>query len=151
MGMSVGKEGGDDDEFGGVNSEINTTPLVDVMLVLLIIFLITVPVVVSAKPVKLPEEENLAVQTKPQNVNLVVDTSCKTYWGAVEVTEEELAERLAKTIADAIAKDATNIPEVHIRGDAETEYNCVGKVVQAVQKAGYPKIGFLTKKPPNGY
>jgi biopolymer transport protein ExbD len=148
LGSGTGKGGAADalpDETP-LNSTINTTPLVDIMLVMLIIFLITVPVVVANIKVELPNEKNVAVQTKPENVNLAVDAAGTVYWNTTPVDEAELARRLA------IEAPKVPQPEVHIRGDGETEYLNVGKVVEAAQKAGIAKVGFITKAPaPNGY
>jgi len=134
-----------EEEETPLNSSINTTPLVDIMLVMLIIFLITVPVVVGTVEVELPEERNQAVITKPENVNLSVDTQGNVYWNQYRLPdEEELMSRLRQ--AAVIVPQ----PEVHIRGDQETEYHNVGRVVEAAQKAGIAKIGFITKKPGGG-
>jgi biopolymer transport protein ExbD len=134
-----------EEEESPLNASINTTPLVDVMLVMLIIFLITVPVVVSTIPVALPQEQNQAVITRPENINLSVSTDGDVYWNTIRVDEAELARRLA------IEAPKQPQPEVHIKGDLGTEYHNVGRVVQAAQKAGILKIGFITKAPPQGY
>jgi biopolymer transport protein ExbD len=134
-----------EEEESPLNSSINTTPLVDVMLVMLIIFLITVPVVVTQFQVRLPQEQNQAVITRPENVNLSVSTDGDIFWGTVRVDETELAHRLA------VEAPKQPQPEVHIKGDLNTEYHNVGRVVQAAQKAGILKIGFITKAPPKGY
>ena len=133
-----------EEEDSPLNSSINTTPLVDIMLVMLIIFLITVPVVVANINVTLPEETNQAIVTKPQNINLSVDANGTVYWNTTPVDETELARRLAA--------EAPKVPqpEVHIKGDGDTEYINVGKVVEAAQKAGIAKVGFITKVPPRG-
>jgi len=134
-----------EEEETPLNSSINTTPLVDIMLVMLIIFLITVPVVVGTVEVELPEGRNQAVITRPENVNLSVDTQGNVYWNQYRLPdEEELMSRLRQ--AAVIVPQ----PEVHIRGDQETEYHNVGRVVEAAQKAGIAKIGFITKKPGGG-
>ena len=130
-----------EEEESPLNSTINTTPLVDIMLVMLIIFLITVPVAVGAIPLQLPEEKNRVVLTRPDDVNIWVDERGNTYWNTAKISDAELAERLARV---AVLHPQ---PEVHIRGDANTEYINVGKVVEAAQKAGIAKVGFITKKP----
>jgi biopolymer transport protein ExbD len=135
--------GGDGDEFP-TTSAINTTPLVDIMLVLLIIFLITVPVVLGAVPVKLPQETNIPTQTKPENINIAVDVDGNVYWNLSPVTEEELLALLR----DAAPKKPQ--PEVHIRGDIDTSYEYVGKVVETAQRTGIGKVGFITEPPPRG-
>ena len=134
-----------EDDESPLNSTINTTPLVDIMLVMLIIFLITVPVAVSLVEVELPTERNVAVQTRKENINLSVDPDGNVFWNTVRVNEDELKNRLA-TRAREVPQ-----PEVHIRGDLTTEYFNVGKVVQAAQQAGIMKIGFITRAPPQGY
>ncbi len=133
MSMNVG---GSDDEF---NSTINTTPLVDVMLVLLIIFLITVPVAAKIVKVDLPNVTNKALQTKPENIVITVDAEGKVYWNQILVPDKaQLLQRLAKT--GAIKPQ----PEVHVRGDLNTRYEHVGRVVNYCQKAGIVKVGFIT-------
>ena len=147
MSLDAGKAGISlvEDDESPLNATINTTPLVDVMLVMLIIFLITVPVAVSLVKVELPKETNIAVQTRKENINLSVDVDGNVYLNTVRVSEEQLATRLASR-----AREVPQ-PEVHIRGDLVTEYFNVGKVVQAAQKAGIMKIGFITKAKPEGY
>ena len=126
-----------------LNSTINTTPLVDIMLVMLIIFLITVPVVVGTVEVQLPEERNKAIEVKPENVYLFVDGPGNVYWNTYRLpNDQDLASRLAES-ARRVPQ-----PEVHISGDVNTEYLNVGKVVEMVQKAGILRIAFITKKPP---
>jgi biopolymer transport protein ExbD len=132
-----------EEEESPLNSTINTTPLVDIMLVLLIIFLITVPVVVGTVEVQLPEERNRIVQTRPENIYLSVDTQGNVYWGTRLIpTEEELFSRLSQ------AAQLNPQPEVHLSGDTGTEYLNVGKVVETVQRAGILRIAFITAKPP---
>ena len=141
MGISIG-QGGDEDE---VVSSINTTPLVDVMLVLLIIFLITIPVVTHTVPVDLPKETNQPRQTKPENIELSVARDGGVYWNEQRIgNSEKLVERLKKI---AVVDPQ---PEVHIRGDGGAPYEHVGRVVLACQRAGILKIGFITEPPPRG-
>jgi biopolymer transport protein ExbD len=144
MAMNMQDLGGGDDEFP-TTSAINTTPLVDIMLVLLIIFLITVPVVLSAPPVELPPEENIPTQTKPENVNISVDVNGNVFWNAMLIQDEE--QLLALLRAEAPKKPQ---PEVHIRGDIDTTYEYVGRVVEACQRVGIAKVGFITEPPPKG-
>ena len=143
MAMSMGpSEGGGEDE---AISAINTTPLVDVMLVLLIIFLITIPVVTQSIALKLPQETNVARQTKPENIEIAVTKDGDVYWGMQQVKDnDELVNRLKK-IATQFPQ-----PEVHIRGDLAGRYEFVGRVVFAAQRAGIQKIGFVTEPPPRG-
>ena len=126
-------------------SNINTTPLVDVMLVLLIIFLITIPVVIHQVPVELPKETNQPTQTKPENVNIAVNKDGDIFWNQQGVPDtDDLLERLKKIAV------LTPQPEVHIRGDLNARYESVGKVVFTCQRAGILKIGFITEPPARG-
>jgi biopolymer transport protein ExbD len=139
--MSLGEQllKSSDDEFP-TNSAINTTPLVDIMLVLLIIFLITVPVVVGTVEVELPPEANIPTQTKPENVNIAVDRAGNVYWNQMKLTDEE--QLITMLRVEAVKQPQ---PEVHIRGDLSTQYGNVGKVVETCQRAGIAKIGFITE------
>ena len=140
MAMNVGP-GGDEGEEQ-MNATINTTPLVDVMLVLLIIFLITIPVVVQQVPLALPKERNVPTQTKPENIVIAINKDGDVFWNREYVKDsKELFERL-KTIA--VIKPQ---PEVHIRADQDTRYESVGKVVATCQRAAILKIGFITEPP----
>ena len=141
MAMNVGSSSGDDD----VVSSINTTPLVDVMLVLLIIFLITVPVVTQSVAVNLPKETNIVRVTKPENIEISVSKDGEVYWGTKLVPDmEELVQRLGK---ESVKNPQ---PEVHIRGDDKSRYESVGRVVFACQRAGIMKISFVTEPPARG-
>ena len=134
--------GGEEDQ---VVSSINTTPLVDVMLVLLIIFLITIPVVVQTVRVQLPLEANVPTQTKPENIVISVNKDGEIFWDQVLVPDtQRLLEKL-KTEAVKVPQ-----PEVHIRGDMEARYEFVGKVIFACQRAGIIKVGFITEPPVRG-
>ena len=139
MAMQVGQAEDDD-----LNSQINTTPLVDVMLVLLIIFLITIPVVVQNVPVELPRERNVPTQTKPENIVIAVDRDGNVYWNNQFVDDAQLLKRL-KEVAVRVPQ-----PEVHIRGDRDGRYEFVGRVVYDCQRAGILKIGFITEPPARG-
>ena len=130
-----------EEEESPVNSTINTTPLVDIMLVMLIIFLITIPVAVASIPVDLPNERNVVVVPRKENINLSVRPDGAVFWNLSEITESQLASRLA-----VVARDDPQ-PEVHIRGDLTTPYFEVGKVVNIAQRAGILKVGFITKAP----
>ena len=139
MAMNVGPSENSEDE---AISAINTTPLVDVMLVLLIIFLITIPVVTQSVGVKLPEESNVPRQTKPENIEIAVTKDGDVYWGMQLIKDnEELVSRLKKVATQQPQ------PEVHIRGDQSGRYEFVGKVVFACQRAGIQKVGFVTEPP----
>ena len=138
MGMAVGPA--DDDDLV---ADINTTPLVDVMLVLLIIFLITIPVVIQTVPLTLPKERNLPTQTKPENIVISVNRDGDVFWNNQPVADErKLLERLKEI---AVKKPQ---PEIHIRGDKEGRYEFVGRVVFTCQRAGILKVGFITEPPP---
>ena len=138
MAMSVGPfDGGDEDEMV---SSINTTPLVDVMLVLLIIFLITIPVVTHTVPVALPKETNQPAQTKPETVTIAVTRDGGVFWN--EQVVPDMAFLLARLQAIAPRKPQ---PEVQIRGDEFVRYEFVGRVVLTCQRAGITKVGFVTE------
>ena len=141
MAMNIGS-GSDEDE---VTPTINTTPLVDVMLVLLIIFLITIPVVTQTIPMSLPKESNIARQTKPENIEISVNKDGDVFWNAQAVADNEALFQRLKKIAVM-----TPQPEVHIRGDEKTRYESVGRVVFACQRASILKISFVTEPPPKG-
>lgn len=137
MSMNVSSPDSGDAEL---NTVINTTPLVDVMLVLLIIFLITVPVIVKAVNVQLPNAKNIATLTKPENIVIAVDRDENVYWNNQLVTDNnEIIRRLQEK---ASVKPQ---PEVHIRGDKDTRFEAVGRVVYDCQRAGIAKVGFLTE------
>jgi biopolymer transport protein ExbD len=143
-----------EDEESPLNASINTTPLVDIMLVMLIIFLITVPVSLSLVEVELPEERNIVVQTRPENMQISVVADGTVYVNTLRVSDDQLADRLARAArppGGGAPPAGWAQPEVHIRGDLLTEYYHVGRVVEAAQKAGVLKIGFITKAPPQGY
>ena len=141
MAMNIGSSG-DDDGDGQMNASINTTPLVDVMLVLLIIFLITIPVVTQSIKLDLPKERNLPTQTKPENIVIAVNREGELFWGIERLPDiETLVARLKK---ESVKEPQ---PEVHIRGDMEVRYESVGRVVVACQRAGIYKVGFITEPP----
>ena len=152
MAMSVGKESSDED---APMSDINTTPLVDVMLVLLIIFLITVPVVLQTVPLTLPQVTFEPTTTKPENVNLSVkgaaDGSCEVYWGLEKLDSKQLLDRAVKKLEDEIKAvggvnniTEENMPEAHIRGDVDTPYKCIGGTIYTMQRAGFARVGFIS-------
>ena len=155
MAMQVGEhDSGEDVPMSG----INTTPLVDVMLVLLIIFLITVPVVLQTVPVQLPSVRFEPTQTKPENVNLSVrggpGGTCEVYWNLTRVTNEELLDRAVKKLEQLIedvggVENVTeeNMPEAHIRGDINTPYKCIGGAIFTMQRAGFARVGFISEPP----
>ncbi|HEX4583428.1 MAG TPA: biopolymer transporter ExbD [Burkholderiaceae bacterium] len=143
MAMTVGPaEGGGEDELVAA---INTTPLVDVMLVLLIIFLITIPVVIHTVPVELPKERNQPRQTKPENITISVNREGDVFWDSTRITDnEQLVKRLKE-------KSVLNPqPEVHIRGDLNARYESIGRVVFDCQRAGIVKVNFILEPPVAG-
>ncbi len=141
MAMNVGPGGGEDEAI----SAINTTPLVDVMLVLLIIFLITIPVITTAIPVQLPKERNEVRETKPENITLSVDAAGRIYWNDLRIASTTILIDRLKRISVL-----TPQPEVQIRGDGGANYESVGRIIYAVQRAGIAKVGFITEPPPRG-
>ena len=159
MGISAGPSAeGDEAE---TMSDINVVPLTDVMLVLLIIFLITVPVVIQSVPISLPEVRNEPTETKPENVSLTVragaNGGCEVYWNLTQVDSEQLLDRAVKALEEQIARvggveniNEENMPEVHIRGDVNTPYKCIGGTVFTMQRAGFARVGFIPQPPPGG-
>ncbi len=137
MSVSTGGGPGEDEE---PMSAINTTPLVDVMLVLLIIFLITVPVITQSVKVDLPHAANIPTQTKPENINIAVDKDGNVYWNTALVPTPEALLAKLKTVAVMNPQ-----PEVHVRGDKHTQYEHVGRVVVLCQRAGIATVGFITE------
>jgi biopolymer transport protein ExbD len=140
-------------------SDINVVPLTDVMLVLLIIFLITVPVVIQTIPVSLPKVRYEATTTKPDNVSLTVRNgpgdSCEVYWGMTKINQKDLLDRAVKKLEDQIKKvggveniNEENMPEAHIRGDVDTQYKCIGAAIITMQQAGFQRVGFISEPPP---
>jgi len=154
MAISAGS-GGEDAPM----SDINTTPLVDVMLVLLIIFLIAVPVVVQTVDLQLPKVAFEPTTTKPENVSLSVTTasdgSCAVYWNMTKVDSSDLLNRAVAKLEADIKKAGgvenmtpEDLPEVHIRGDINTPYRCIGGTIYTMQRAGFPKVGFISEPEP---
>ena len=141
MGMNVGNEGGDE----SLNSTINTTPLVDVMLVLLIIFMITIPVVTQSVNLSLPKETNVVRVTKPENVELAVTKDGEIYWNTANVPNIDALKDRLRGIAQMEPQ-----PEVHIRGDEGARYESVGRVIFAAQQVGILKLSFVTEPPARG-
>lgn len=136
MAMNVGADSGEDE----VLNQINTTPLVDVMLVLLIIFLITIPVVTTSIKVDLPREKNVVRETKPENVIISVDAAGRIFlYDTPMSSSADLLKRLKVMAAQQPQ------PEVQIRGDARSDFESVGRVMNAVQRSGITKVGFITE------
>jgi len=139
MAFSLGN-GGDEDP---VLADINVTPLVDVMLVLLIIFLITIPVVVQNVPLELPKERNVPTQTKPENIVISVNKDGDVFWKMEYMKDSKALFEKLKTVATVVPQ-----PEIHIRADGDARYESVGRVVATLQRASIMKIGFITEPPP---
>jgi biopolymer transport protein ExbD len=139
MAMQIG---GSNDDEAQLNNTINTTPMVDVMLVLLIIFMITIPVVTQSIRLDLPKERNIPTQTKPENIVIAVNRDGDVYWNMQPVPDME-------TLVDRLKLEAVKEPqpEVHIRGDLASRYESIGRVVVACQRAGIAKVGFITEPP----
>jgi biopolymer transport protein ExbD len=142
MSMSVGSDSGEED---AVMSEINTTPLVDIMLVLLIIFLITSPVVPRLQKVVLPAEVNQVMIPKPENVNIVVNKDGDFYFNQTKLAD-------TSALFEFLKKESVKLPQpaVYVRGDQETRYEFIGKVIYTAQRAGIQKVGFITEPPDKG-
>ena len=136
--MSMSLPGGGADDEDEINSTINTTPLVDIMLVLLIIFLITIPVVIKSVPITLPVATNIVTITKPENITIAVDKNGNYYWNDAPVENNQLLDML-KEVAVKVPQ-----PEVHIRGDKETRFEAIGRVLADLQRSSMLKVGFIT-------
>jgi biopolymer transport protein ExbD len=136
MSMSVGGGDGEDDK---VLSDINTTPLVDVMLVMLIIFLITIPIITKVVPVALPTARNIPTQTKPENITVSITANGTVYWQGAEVDRAQLL-----NLVVASARQVPQ-PEIHLRADRNARYEAVGRVIWVIQQGGVVKVGFLTE------
>ena len=140
MSMTVGAAESDGEEQ--MNSSINTTPLVDVMLVLLIIFLITIPVVTQSVNLTLPKEINVPTTTKPENILLAVSKDGDVYWNT-----RLMPDNAALVAALKVESVKEPQPEVHIRGDENVRYESIGRLIVACQRAGIAKVGFITEPP----
>ena len=141
MGMSVPGEGGDDRAM----SEINTTPLVDVMLVLLIIFLITIPVITQTVKVELPKVANQPTKTAPENITVAVNANGDVFWNQSQVPNDQALLDLVKKVAVQNPQ-----PEIHIRGDSQSKWSAVGRTIYLIQRGGVIKVGFITE-PDRGF
>ena len=128
------------EEEPGVMASINTTPLVDVMLVLLIIFLITIPVITKTVPVKLPNANNIPTQTKPQDITIAVDAAGNVYWNDKMVADSN---QLLTLIEQEAVRNPQ--PEIHIRGDKSASYKSIGHVLYELQRGGMVKVAFITE------
>ena len=137
--MAMNVQADDHGDDPGLNTTINTTPLVDVMLVLLIIFLITIPVVTQSVNLTLPKEINVPTQTKPENILLAVTKDGDVYWNTRRIPD-------AETLVAELKKESVKLPqpEVHIRGDVNVPWKCIAGVIYNVQVSGYPRVGFIS-------
>ncbi|HVL29244.1 MAG TPA: biopolymer transporter ExbD [Sphingomicrobium sp.] len=146
-----------DDEEDAI-SDINVIPLADTMLVMLIIFLVTVPVIIQTVPVQLPAVSFEPTTTKPENVSLTVRAGpggeCEVYWNLTRVNSDELLDRAVKKLEDLIeavggVENVTeeSMPEAHIRGDINTPYKCIGGTIFTMQRAGFARVGFISEPP----
>ena len=133
--MAMGSLSESDDDF---NPEINTTPLVDVMLVLLIIFIITIPVMNHSVKIDLPRATNQRDEIKPESINLSIDAQGLRYWNTEIIDAAQMSTRIAE------ASKKLPQPELHIRAERTTQYETIGEVMAAAQTGGLSKIGFVT-------
>src|SRR5258706_12520215 len=136
--MSMNVQQGDAEEFG-IMSDINKTPLVDVMLVLLIIFLITIPIITKTVPVTLPKAVNIPTKTKPENITISVDAAGQTWWNGKLVADRDALIR--KVVVEAVKVPH---PEVHIRGEAGVRYEPIGRTLYSIPRSGMLNVRFIT-------
>ena len=137
--MSMSVQTDSDDEHT-VMSEINTTPLVDIMLVLLIIFLITIPIITKTVKLQLPKATNIPTVTKPENITISVDQGGNIYWNGAVIKDRDAL--ISRVLVEAVKVPQ---PEIHIRGDAGVRFEAIGRALFAIQRGGIVKIGFLTE------
>jgi biopolymer transport protein ExbD len=142
--MSVDVQHAVEDDQQELNVTINTTPLVDVMLVMLIIFLVTIPVAIKVVPVQLPTYRNIVTQTKPENIVIAVSGDEQMYYNNEPVDPVTMERNFVAALRRAAAS-GKSLPEVHIRGDKNVRFEAIGRVILACQKAGIQKVGFITE------
>jgi biopolymer transport protein ExbD len=142
--MAIDVQHAVEDDVAELNVTINTTPLVDVMLVMLIIFLVTIPVVLKTVNVQLPTYRNIVTQTKPENIVIAVTPDEQMYYNNVPVDPQTMVRNFVDALRRAQAAGKT-LPEVHIRGDKNVRFEALGRVILACQKAGIQKVGFITE------
>ena len=142
--MAMNVQSDDHSSDPDLNTTINTTPLVDVMLVLLIIFLVTIPVVSKLVPLTLPPYRNIVTVTKPENIVIAVTPDEQMYYNNVPVDPQTMVRNFVDALRRAQAAGKT-LPEVHIRGDKNVRFEAIGRVILACQKAGIQKVGFITE------
>ena len=141
--MAVDVQHAVEDDEAVLNTTINTTPLVDVMLVMLIIFLVTIPVILKTVPVQLPTYRNIVTVTKPENIVIAVTEDETTYYNNVPVDQVTMLNNFVAALKRGAAID--KLPEVHIRGDKNVRFEAIGRVILACQRAGIQKVGFITE------
>ena len=142
--MAIDVQHAVEDDEAELNVTINTTPLVDVMLVMLIIFLVTIPVILKTVPLQLPTYRNIVTQTKPENIVIAVTSDETTYYNNVPVDQATMLRNFVDALKRANAAGKP-FPEVHIRGDKEVRFEAIGRVILACQRAGIQKVGFITE------
>ena len=142
--MAVDAQHAVEDDEAELNVTINTTPLVDVMLVMLIIFLVTIPVVLKITPVQLPTYRNIVTQTKPENIVIAVTSDEQVYYNNTPIDQQTMKRNFVDALKRAAAASKP-LPEVHIRGDKNVRFEAIGRVILACQQAGIQKVGFITE------
>jgi biopolymer transport protein ExbD len=142
--MAVDVQHAVEDDVAELNTTINTTPLVDVMLVMLIIFLVTIPVITKTIPLQLPTYRNIVTVTKPENIVVAVTSDETTYYNNVVVDQAQMRKNFVDALKRAVATHKP-LPEVHIRGDKGVRFEAIGRVILACQQAGIQKVGFITE------
>ena len=142
--MAVDVQHAVEDDEAELNVSINTTPLVDVMLVMLIIFLVTIPVILKTVNLQLPTYRNIVTQTKPENIVIAVTSDETTYYNNVPTDPTTMLRKFVDALKDAQARNKP-FPEVHIRGDKNVRFEAIGRVILACQRAGIQKVGFITE------
>ena len=142
--MAVDVQHAVEDDEAELNVSINTTPLVDVMLVMLIIFLVTIPVILKTVPLQLPTYRNIVTQTTPENIVIAVTSDETTYYNNVPTDPTTMLRKFVDALKDAQARNKP-FPEVHIRGDKNVRFEAIGRIILACQRAGIQKVGFITE------
>jgi biopolymer transport protein ExbD len=142
--MAIDVQHAVEEDEAQLNSTINTTPLVDVMLVMLIIFLVTIPVITKTVPLQLPTYRNIVTVTKPENISIAVTSDETTYYNNVVVDQATMRRNFVNALKAAVASGKP-LPEVHIRGDRNVRFEAIGRVILACQQAGIQKVGFITE------
>jgi biopolymer transport protein ExbD len=142
--MTVDVQHAVEDDVAELNVTINTTPLVDVMLVMLIIFLVTIPVILKTVNLQLPTYRNIVTQTKPENIVIAVTGDETTYYNNVPIDQSTMLRNFVDALRRAQAANKP-FPEVHIRGDKNVRFEAIGRVILACQRAGIQKVGFITE------